>query len=196
MYLLVGLGNPGARYEETRHNVGFKALSLLARRNHIEINQKKYGALIGRGRVRGEDCLLAMPQSYMNLSGGPVRKIIDYFKIPLDGLLVVYDEMDLELGKMKVTAKGRAGGHKGVASIIENLGSIEFARIKIGIGKPPEGWTGEGHVLGRFESLELEVIDRVLESAAEAAEVFTTDGVAEAQAQYNRKDLNTKGMRR
>ena len=190
MYLVVGLGNPGVRYEGSRHNAGFMAVDLVARRNNVEINRSRFGSLFGKGRVVKTECLLAKPQSYMNLSGDPVRRIVDYYSISPERILVFHDDLDVEVGRIKIAAGGGAGGHKGVASIIESLGHGDFARVKIGVGRPPREWTAESYVLGRFGEQELELIDKELKGAAQAAEVFITDGVSAAQARFNRKDLN------
>ncbi|MEW5725465.1 MAG: aminoacyl-tRNA hydrolase [Thermodesulfobacteriota bacterium] len=190
MRLIVGLGNPGRQYLATRHNVGFAALEVLARLHGVSLGLMRFDSLIGRGRLHGTDVLLALPQTYMNLSGGAVKKIVAYFRVGLADLLVLHDDLDIESGRIKVAAGGGAGGHKGVASIIAALGSEEFARIRIGIGRPPAGWETESYVLGRFSPEEAELMDKVLASAARAAEVFVTEGVAAAQAQYNRKALN------
>ena len=187
MRLLVGLGNPGEKYRATRHNVGFEALDLLAGRHDLDINRGKFSSLTVRGRINGQDVLLAKPQTFMNLSGGPVRRMMDYYRIDLDGLLVLHDDLDVELGRLKVAARGGSGGHKGVASIIESLGESEFARIKIGIGRPHPGESGESYVLGQFAAEEVNVFETVLVSVAEAAEVFITRGVAESQALFNRR---------
>ncbi len=192
MRLLVGLGNPGRQYEKTRHNVGFSALNTLAERNAIQIERKRFSSLIGRGRIKGVDVLLAMPQTFMNLSGEAVRPIFDYFKINLEALLVLHDEMDVEFGRIKIATRGGAGGHKGVASIIGHLGTNEFARMKIGVGRPGNERPAESYVLGRFNDSEKESVNQVLENAAEAAEIFVVQGVAEAPAQYNRRNIMMK----
>lgn len=192
MRLLVGLGNPGSQYAGTRHNVGFAALETLGRRHDVDINRKRFSSLVGRGRIGGVDVLMIQPQSYMNLSGGPVRRFMDFYKGSPEDVLVLHDDMDVEIGRLKVSARGGAGGHKGIASIIEHLGTSEFARIKIGVGRPPSGRAAESYVLGRFDSTETPCIERVLVSAASAAELFISSGVAETQARYNRRDLNLK----
>ena len=196
MYLVVGLGNPGVRYEGTRHNAGFMAVDLLARQNSIDVGRSRFGSLLGKGRIAGIECQLAKPQLYMNLSGDPVQRIADYFSIAPDRILVLHDDLDVEVGRIKVAAGGGAGGHKGVASIMGSLGHGDFARVKIGVGRPPREWTAESYVLSRFGERELELIEKELHWAAEAAEVFVTNGVAAAQARFNRKDLNELGVRR
>lgn len=190
MRLLIGLGNPGQKYVGTRHNVGFAALDYLSGKYGLTIQQNRFSSLLARGRLGTVDCLLAKPQTFMNLSGLAVQQIVNFFRIELGDLLVLHDDMDIEPGRSKVTARGGPGGHKGVASIIEHLGSSDFARIKIGIGRPESGLSAESYVLGRFSAEENDLIEKMLASAAEAAEVFLTGGVAKAQALYNRKYLN------
>ena len=136
MLLLVGLGNPGKKYEGTRHNIGFAVLDFLAGRHGFTLNQTRFSSRVGRGRIKGTDVLFARPQTFMNLSGQAVRQIIEYLDLSLDDLLVLHDDLDVELGRIKVAARGGSGGHKGVASIIESLGQDEFARIKVGVGRP------------------------------------------------------------
>ncbi|MFH1138569.1 MAG: aminoacyl-tRNA hydrolase [Pseudomonadota bacterium] len=189
MHLLAGLGNPGATYRGTRHNVGFEALEILARKNGLDFDQNRFESRVCRGRIKGVDVLLIQPQTYMNLSGNAVAKFVNFFKIELEKILVLHDEMDVETGRLKVSARGGPAGHKGVASIIERLGGGEFARIKIGVGRPVGRMPADSHVLGRFRPEERESVENVLVWAAEAAEVFVTQGVVEAQARYNRKDI-------
>ena len=189
MHLIAGLGNPGGNYQGTRHNVGFEALEVLARRNGLEFGRSQFDSRVCRGGIKGVDVLLIQPQTYMNLSGKSVAKFVNFFKIDLERLLVLHDEMDIETGRMKISVKGGPAGHKGVASIIQCLGDNGFARIKIGVGRPAAGLPADSHVLGRFREVEKESVENVLVWAAEAAEVFVTRGVAEAQARYNRKDF-------
>lgn len=192
MRLLVGLGNPGPKYADTRHNAGFMALDLLARRHAINISQQRFLSLIGSGLMAGEKVLLAQPQTFMNLSGLTVSRIMNYFRLDLDQLIVLHDDLDIELGRIKVAAGGGAGGHKGVASIIESLGESKFARIKIGIGRAPQGQSGEDYVLSLFAPEEMELVREALEKAASAAEVWVSEGAAKAQVLFNRKERNVK----
>jgi len=189
VHLIVGLGNPGRQYEATRHNAGFVALDALAERNGIIIQKRRFISELGRGRVKNADVLMAKPQTFMNLSGRAVRQIVDFYKLAVDHLLVLHDDMDLALGRIKVAAKGGAGGHKGVASILEYLGEDAFPRIKIGVGRPGEGGDATGYVLGRFAPEEIEILKLVLMRVAEAAEMIISRGSAEAQALYNRRDF-------
>lgn len=192
MRLLIGLGNPGAQYAGTRHNVGFAALEVLALRHGLQMTKSRFKSLVSRGRIKGVDVMLAMPQTYMNLSGEAVRLITDYFRIELEDILVLHDDMDIEVGRLKVAARGRSGGHKGIASLIQHLGRENFGRIKIGVGRPRAGDRAENHVLSSFPPQEREDMEQVLEDAADAATIFITEGVAETQALYNRRALYIK----
>ena len=184
---MVGLGNPGDKYASTRHNIGFAALDVIAGRHGVDVTRNRFQSLVGRGRIRGADVLLAKPQTYMNLSGRAVREIMGFFKLDCEDLLVLYDDMDIEVGRLKIAARGGPGGHKGVTSIIGDLGRNDFARIKIGVGRPGSDLNPIGHVLGGFSQDEQESMSLVLESVASAAEVFVSDGVAMAQTRFNRK---------
>ncbi|MBF0529525.1 MAG: aminoacyl-tRNA hydrolase [Deltaproteobacteria bacterium] len=188
IYVGVGLGNPGGRYEGTRHNIGFAAVDMLAAVYRLDVGHNNFGSLLGRGRIEGIDTFLVKPQSYMNLSGGPVRRVLDYFKLSLDHLIVLHDDLDLQVGRIKVAARGGAGGHKGVASIIETLGDQRFARIKIGIGRPPEKNATVDYVLGGFFSDEKSSLQEAMENAVKATQVFITAGVIQAQNLFNRKE--------
>jgi len=190
--LLVGLGNPGPQYTETRHNAGFMALDLLARRHAVILSQQRFLSLIGSGLIAGEKVLLAQPQTFMNLSGLTVGRIMNYFHLGLDQLIVLHDDLDIEIGRIKVTAGGGAGGHKGVASIIETLGNSKFARVRIGIGRTPEGQSAEDYVLSAFAPEEMELVKQAMEKAASAAEVWVSEGAAKAQVLFNRKERNVK----
>lgn len=192
MRLLAGLGNPGTKYQGTRHNIGFTALDRLARRHGIALSQQRFSSVMGSGRVAGAKVLLIQPQTYMNLSGQAVRRVFDYFKLSLDDLLVLHDDMDVELGRIKIVVRGGPGGHKGVASIIEALGTDEFARIKIGVGRPGAGQKSEDYVLSQFSPGEEDVMRRIVEKVVEAAEIFFSEGGAEVQARFNRKNLRVK----
>ena len=191
MRLVVGLGNPGQKYLGTRHNLGFRAVKLLSERQGISLNQKRFLSLFGKGRIKGEKVFLLLPQTYMNLSGRAVRQIVDYFNLAVSDVLVLYDDMDVEAGRIKIAARGRAGGHKGVLSIIEHLKTKEFNRIKIGIGRSDPRMSGESYVLSRFGPEEEKIIQKSVDSAIDAAEVVIGQGLAEAQALFNRKVLYT-----
>ena len=150
MKLIVGLGNPGKQYEETRHNVGFKVIDELSNRLNIELNETKFKGLFGRGMVRGEKVILLKPMTYMNLSGEAVSGLMRYYDISVSDLLVCYDELDLPVGKIRLRYKGSAGGHNGIKSIISLVGTQEFNRIRIGIDRPQPGSNISDYVLGKF----------------------------------------------
>jgi len=192
--LVIGLGNPGQAYAYTRHNLGFRAVEHLAEQHGIRIAQKKHQSLLGQGQVAGIKVILAQPQTYMNLSGQAVRKLVDYFDLPLADIIVLHDDLDIEAGAIKIVARGGAGGHKGVASIIAHLHNNEFSRIKIGIGRPDSSMEAEDFVLSRFKPEEESVIESAVRDAVRAAEMVIRKGVAEAQEYFNRKRLNS--MRR
>ena len=150
MFLIVGLGNPGVEYAATRHNIGFDMITYLSDKYNIPVNSREGKALVGKGILAGEKVMLAQPQTYMNLSGESVRALMDYYKIDIEDLLVIYDDISLDVGQIRMRGKGSAGGHNGIKSIIQHTGTQEFARIKIGVGQRPEGGDLVKHVLGRF----------------------------------------------
>lgn len=150
MFLIVGLGNPGVEYAATRHNIGFDMITYLSDKYNIPVNSREGKALVGKGILAGEKVMLAQPQIYMNLSGESVRALMDYYKIDIEDLLVIYDDISLDVGQIRMRGKGSAGGHNGIKSIIQHTGTQEFARIKIGVGQKPEGGDLVKHVLGRF----------------------------------------------
>lgn len=186
MYLIVGLGNPGRDYAGTRHNVGFSTITELSDRSGIPVNTKKHKALMGNGLIRGYKALLAMPQTYMNLSGESVRVITDYYQIdPEKELIVIYDDVSLDVGQLRIRKKGSAGGHNGMKSLIRMLGTDAFMRIRIGVGEKPEKMDLADYVLGRFAGDEQEEIRRAVKEAAEAVEMILTDGADAAMNRYN-----------
>lgn len=186
MYIIVGLGNPERKYDGTRHNIGFSAITALADANHISIDTKKHKALIGKGVIAGQKVILAEPLTYMNLSGESVRELVDYYKIdPSEELIVIYDDINLEPGRLRIRAKGSAGGHNGIKNIISHLGSQEFLRIRIGVGEKPSGWDLADYVLSRFPKKEEPVIREALEKAADACSIIMTQDINAAMNQYN-----------
>ncbi|MEE9435837.1 MAG: aminoacyl-tRNA hydrolase [Candidatus Adiutricales bacterium] len=191
MRLVAGLGNPGQKYLGTRHNLGFEVVKLFSERHGINLNQKRFLSLLGQGRIGGTKVFLLLPQTYMNLSGRAVRQIVDYFDLATRDILIVYDDMDVELGRIKITAQGGAGGHKGMVSIIEHLKTTEFNRIKIGIGRSDPRMSGESFVLSRFRPEEEKIIQHSVETAVDAVELVLGQGLAEAQERFNRKVLYT-----
>lgn len=188
MYIIVGLGNPGKQYEHTRHNVGFDTIDVLAERYRISVDAKKYKALYGKGMIEGNKVILAKPQTYMNLSGESVRELIDFYKIDeAEELIVIYDDISLEPGQLRLRAKGSAGGHNGIKNIIAHLGGQEFKRIKVGVGEKPKGYDLADYVLSRFSKEERQRVDASLERAADAAVKIITDDMASAMNEYNKK---------
>ncbi|TYP51664.1 aminoacyl-tRNA hydrolase [Thermosediminibacter litoriperuensis] len=183
MFLIVGLGNPGSEYEETRHNVGFMVLDRLAAELGIKVDRIKFKGLFGEGVYEGEKLLLLKPMTYMNLSGQSVIEAMKFYKIPPENLVVIYDDMDLPVGRLRIRGSGSSGGHKGMESIIYLIASDGFPRIRIGIGRPPGDVVD--HVLGRFEPGERKKIETVIGAAVEAALTIVRHGVQEAMNRYN-----------
>ncbi len=198
MKAIVGLGNPGLKYHGTRHNVGFAVLDELAKRTHVEFESARVDALVGRWRRPEQDLvvLLAKPLTFMNASGEAVGALLRYFKIELPDLLVIVDEVQLPVGKLRARARGSAGGHNGLKSVIAHAGE-EFSRLRLGVGRGPEGPAGKAqrdladHVLSRFEADERAEVERMISRAADAAEVFVTGGIAGVMNQFNGGDPAT-----
>ena len=188
MFIIAGLGNPGRKYENTRHNAGFMAIDEAAQRYHIAVSEKKHKALVGRGIIGGEKVLLVKPQTFMNLSGESIKEIIDYYKIEeKTQLIVISDDISMEPGAVRIRKKGSAGGHNGLKNIILHLGHDEFQRIKIGVGEKPADYDLADYVLGHFSGDERELIAGSVEQAAEAVEIMITEGADKAMNQFNKK---------
>lgn len=187
MKLIVGLGNPGQKYAGTRHNAGFEVLLRLAERHSIRVSMSSHQSLIGRGKIANESVYLQQPLTYMNLSGGAVSAAVRAFEIPLVDLIVVSDDLDLPLGTIRVRANGSSGGQKGLKSIINCLGTEEFARVRVGIGRPPEGMTVEDYVLTKWNANDKEIFVKAVETAADAVETYLRFGVEEAANMFNRR---------
>ena len=186
MYLIAGLGNPGREYENTRHNAGFASIDRLAEKNHISIDMKKFQALCGTGYIGGQKVLLLKPQTYMNLSGESLRAACDFFKIdPEQELIVIYDDISLAPGQLRIRAKGSAGGHNGIKSIISHLGTQEFLRVKVGVGEKPQGWDLADYVLGHFSKEEQQVMQESFDRAADAAAALLSEEVQQGMNEYN-----------
>ena len=186
-YLVVGLGNPGSQYEATRHNVGFRAVDALAKEAGVKIDRAKFQALTAQATVGGVRVLLMKPQTYMNLSGVAVKQAADFYKVPPERVLVLFDDIDLDVGRLRIRRNGSAGGHNGIKSIISSLGSQEFPRIKIGVGAKPHPDDLADWVLSRFTLAEQKLLDPAIEHAAEAVPVIFTQGIERASSQFNRK---------
>ncbi len=185
-WLLVCLGNPGKQYEKTRHNIGFMAADALEKRAGTKFNKLKYRALTGEVQLGGARVLVVKPQTYMNLSGEAVKLAGGFYKIPPDHILVLYDDVSLPLGKLRIRASGSAGGHNGIKNIIAHLGTDAFPRIKVGVGAPahPE-YEMVDWVIGNFTPAEKKVVDAAVDRALDAAECLIAHGVSEAQNRYN-----------
>ena len=186
MFLIVGLGNPTKQYEKTRHNIGFDVMDALAYKYNISISENKHKALCGKGVIEGMKVVLAKPQTYMNLSGESVRELVDYYKIdPESELIVIYDDINLAPGRLRIREKGSAGGHNGIKNIISHLGTQVFPRIRIGVGEKPKGWDLADYVLGRFAKDEEPVIREALDNAAEACGIIVDDEIRTAMNKFN-----------
>lgn len=188
MYIIVGLGNPGKEYGGTRHNIGFDVIELLAGQENISVAEKKHKALIGQGVVAGQRCILAKPQTFMNLSGESVRALLDYYKADeKEELIVISDDVSLDVGQIRIRKKGSAGGHNGLKNIIAMLGHDTFIRVKMGVGEKPRGWDLADYVLGRFSGPERKIMDEAAERAADAIRSIITQGADAAMNDFNRK---------
>jgi len=191
--LVVGLGNPGSKYEGTRHNVGFAAVDLVAKRHGLEWQAAPRGveALIANWRMGG--AILAKPLTFMNLSGAAVVGLLQFYKIPVEEQLVIVDETQLDLGRLRIRLEGSAGGHNGLKSLIESLGTMAFPRLRIGVGRGDRRRDLADHVLARFDADERDVIAEAIERAADAAEHFVAEGPAATMNRYNRKQESGNG---
>ena len=187
MKLIVGLGNPSQTYEGTRHNVGFTVIDVLAEEYHITVNSNHHKALCGKGWIAGESVLLAKPLTYMNLSGESVRPLADYYKVEPEDILIIYDDISLEPGKIRVRAKGSAGGHNGMKSIIQHLGTEAFPRVRLGIREKPAQMDLADYVLGHFNKEEQALMKEAAQTAVEAVTCYIEHGIAETMNRYNGK---------
>ena len=188
MFLIVGLGNPTQQYEGTRHNVGFDVIDLLADKYNITVETRKGRAYIGKGMMEGKKVILAKPQTYMNLSGESVRSLVDYYKIDEESeLLIVYDDVSLGVGQLRIRKKGSAGGHNGIKNIISHLDTNVFMRIKIGVGEKPKKYDLADYVLSRFSKVEREQMEEGYEKAVRAAVMILNGETDAAMNEYNRK---------
>ncbi len=186
-FLIVGLGNPGREYRETRHNVGFMLIDRICKEYSVSLSRVQSKALVGLGSLEGQRIVLAKPQTFMNLSGQAVSALVRFYKVPLHQLLIAHDDLDLPFGTLRIRPGGGAGGQKGVASTIQQLGSPDFARLRIGIGRPPGQMDAAAYVLQKFLNGELSTLDLVLDKAVAAAQTFLRSGLDPAMNQYNGK---------
>lgn len=185
MKIIVGLGNPGSKYAGTRHNIGFSVLDELAERHNIRIDTAKHKALVGKGMIGSEKVILVMPQTFMNLSGESVRAVMDFYKCTPEDIIVVYDDIDLDVGKLRIRQKGSAGGHNGMKNIIQHIGSQEFDRIRVGVGKKPDHMDLADYVLSRFGKEDLEDIRNSCSKACDAIEIIIESGAVAAMNKFN-----------
>lgn len=186
MKWVVGLGNPGKEYEMTRHNVGFRVVDLFAEKHGIPLRDSKRSAIIGEGRIDGERLLLIKPLTYMNRSGEAVRQVMDWYHLSVDDLLVIYDDLDLPVGSLRLREKGSSGGHNGIKSIISHIGTVAFKRIRIGIGRPPEGIPVPDYVLSSFSKAEKEIVEPSIVKAAEAIYTWCSLPFPQVMNRFNR----------
>ena len=186
MKLIVGLGNPGSRYERTRHNLGFLVIDRIAAQNRIEVGKVFCDALVGEGALENERVMLAKPQTYMNRSGECVEALAREYAIAPADLVVINDDLDLPFGRIRIRPSGSAGGHRGLVSIMENLAGEQFHRVRIGIGRPPENMEPAVYVLEPFNTAETEGLDEIVARAADSVSCLVRDGIERAMASYNR----------
>lgn len=188
MYLIAGLGNPTKKYENTRHNIGFDVISHLADQYHISMNTTKFQGICGTGLIEGQKALLIKPQTFMNLSGACIGEAVNFYKLdPARELIVIYDDIALEPGFIRVRKKGSAGGHNGIKDIIAHLGTQEFQRVRVGVGEKPAGYDLAAYVLGRFTKEDREKIEEAIKCASDAVSLMVRDQADEAMNLYNKK---------
>ena len=188
MYIIAGLGNPTEQYAGTRHNVGFDVIDTLADKYNISVEGRKNRAFVGKGVIEGQKVILVKPQTFMNLSGESIRGLVDYYKIdPETELLVVYDDISLDVGQLRIRKKGSAGGHNGIKNIIAHLGTDVFPRIKVGVGEKPKGYDLADYVLGHFSKEDRSIMEEGYEKAVEAIKLFLAGEIDVAMNEYNRK---------
>ena len=188
MFIIAGLGNPDRQYEGTRHNAGFDVIDRIAEKYNIAVDTKRHRAYIGKGIIEGQKVILAKPQTCMNLSGESIRSLVDYYKVDEENeLLVIYDDISLDVGQLRIRAKGSAGGHNGIKNIIAHLGTQIFPRIKVGVGEKPKGYDLADYVLGHFSKSEREMMDEGYDNAVRAAELILSGQLNEAMNEFNRK---------
>ena len=185
MYLIVGLGNPEEEYSKTRHNMGFNAINKIAEQYGIKVNKSKFQGLYESAIIEGKKVMLIKPQTYMNLSGECIKQFVDFYKIPNEDILVIYDDMDIEPGKIKIRKKGGAGGHNGMKSIIKMLGTEEFARIRTGIGRPEHSGDDINYVIGAIPEEEIPKLQEGVEKAKEAVIEILKNGIDSAMNKLN-----------
>lgn len=183
MFLIVGLGNPGIQYENTRHNIGFKVIDNISKEYNIEINRQKFKGVYGEGFINGEKVILLKPTTYMNLSGESIREVVDFYKLTCEDIVVIYDDISLDVGRLRIREKGSAGGHNGIKSIIAHLGTDVFTRIKVGVGQPDVDLVN--YVLGKFTDEEMEVLSESIDASTKAVSEIIKNDVNTAMNKFN-----------
>ena len=183
MFLIVGLGNPGKEYDGTRHNIGFAAVDYIADKYNIELNRIKFKGVFGEGFIEGKKVILLKPTTYMNLSGESIRELANFYKLEDDEIIVVYDDISLDIGRLRIREKGSAGGHNGIKSIIQNLGGDKFPRVKVGVGQPKDNLVN--HVLGKFSKEDREHIEKVIPVVSDAIVEIVKNDAKESMNKFN-----------
>lgn len=183
MYLIVGLGNPGKEYEKTRHNVGFDVLDLMSDKYNINMNRTKFKGVYGEGKIEQEKVIFLKPTTFMNLSGESVKEVCDFYKIQSENVIIIYDDISLDVGRMRIRKSGSAGGHNGIKNIILNLSTDVFPRVKVGVGEPKGDLIS--HVLGRFNKDDRAEAEKVFSAVIDAVECIITKGICEAMNNFN-----------
>ncbi|MPQ42174.1 aminoacyl-tRNA hydrolase [Clostridium tarantellae] len=183
MFLIVGLGNPGKEYDMTRHNIGFEVIDYIADKYNIQLNRVKFKGVCGEGFIEGKKVILLKPTTYMNLSGESIKAIIDFYKLEEDEIIVIYDDISLPVGKIRIREKGSAGGHNGIKSIIQHLGNDKFPRIKVGVGQPTHDLIS--HVLGKFSKEEIEVLRKVIPVCSDSISESLKKSVKDSMNKFN-----------
>ena len=183
MFLIVGLGNPGIQYENTRHNIGFNVIDNISKEYNIDINREKFKGVYGEGFIANTKVILLMPTTYMNLSGESIREVVDFYKLSNEQIIVIYDDISLDVGRIRLREKGSAGGHNGIKSIIANLGTDIFPRIKVGVGQPDVDLVK--YVLGKFTKEEMDILKYSIDASTKAVEEIIKSDVKQAMNKYN-----------
>lgn len=183
MFLIVGLGNPGSKYDNTRHNIGFEVIDNISNKYNIDINRQKFKGEYGEGFINNKKVILLKPATYMNLSGESIREVVNFYKISNENIIVIYDDISLDIGRLRIREKGSAGGHNGIKSIILNLSSDVFPRIKVGVGQPNVNLVD--YVLGKFSKEEKEILKESIEAATNSVEQIIKEDVNSAMNKFN-----------
>lgn len=183
MILIVGLGNPGKQYEQTRHNIGFDVIDYMANKYNIDVNREKFKGICGEGFIENKKVILLKPLTYMNLSGESIRELANFYKLEDDEIIVVYDDISLDIGRLRIREKGSAGGHNGIKSIIQNLGEDKFPRVKVGVGQPKDNLVN--HVLGKFSKEDREHIEKVIPVVSDAIVEIVKNDAKESMNKFN-----------